>query len=115
MLEEPEHKKRKIDVPPDPEPTLAEGKDAEDIIVVSSGDEDPGNCTKKRCKENPQCLNYLGQIKLEKGALGPSLLSSESLPSNQKMKRFRHFIKLPVSDRILCMNHVSLTSLSVSR
>ena len=47
----------------DPKPT-ARG-DEEDIIIVSSDDEEPYVCTKGRCKENPQCLNHLGQAKLE--------------------------------------------------
>ncbi|KAJ7724461.1 hypothetical protein DFH07DRAFT_854832 [Mycena maculata] len=42
------------------------GEIEEDIIVISSDDdeEDP-SCTKKSCKNNPNCLNYLGQKKWE--------------------------------------------------
>ena len=37
------------------------GEIEEDIIVISSDDEEDSNCTKKQCKNNPNCLNYLGQ------------------------------------------------------
>jgi ubiquitin carboxyl-terminal hydrolase 48 len=50
--------------------TVAGGDDAE-VIIVTSDDEELPLCNKKRCKENPQCLNYLGQVKLEnQGRLG---------------------------------------------
>ncbi|KAI6118845.1 hypothetical protein EV401DRAFT_2057534 [Pisolithus croceorrhizus] len=47
------------------EPTVetANGESENDIIVVS--DDEPPNCTKKACKNNPNCLNYLGQDKWE--------------------------------------------------
>ncbi|KAF9454646.1 cysteine proteinase [Macrolepiota fuliginosa MF-IS2] len=41
------------------EPTTEEG----DIIVIS--DDEGDRCTKKNCKLNPNCLNYLGQEKWE--------------------------------------------------
>jgi ubiquitin carboxyl-terminal hydrolase 48 len=34
-----------------------------DVIVISDDEEPP--CSKKRCKSNPNCLNYLGQEKWE--------------------------------------------------
>lgn len=39
-------------------------KDDGDIIVISD-DEDRQPCEKKKCKDNPFCLNYLGQQKWE--------------------------------------------------
>ncbi|KAI6138857.1 hypothetical protein EDD17DRAFT_1782678 [Pisolithus thermaeus] len=47
------------------EPTVetANGESENDIIVVS--DDEPPNCAKKACKNNPNCLNYLGQDKWE--------------------------------------------------
>ena len=91
MLDEPEHKKRKTDVAPKTTLKLPEGEDAGDIIVVSSDDEEPEYCTKKRCKENPQCVNYVGQIKLENGVLFSSLLSSETLPLKWENEALRAF------------------------
>ncbi|KAJ7775067.1 hypothetical protein B0H16DRAFT_1672615 [Mycena metata] len=41
------------------------GEIEEDIIVISSDDEEDINCTKRGCKNNPNCLNYLGQKKWE--------------------------------------------------
>ncbi|KAF8521530.1 hypothetical protein JB92DRAFT_3141227 [Gautieria morchelliformis] len=40
------------------------GEDEDDIIIISS-DEEQSICNRKRCKEHPHCLNYLGQDKLE--------------------------------------------------
>lgn len=47
------------------EPTAetANGESENDIIVVS--DDEPPTCAKKACKNNPNCLNYLGQDKWE--------------------------------------------------
>ncbi|KAJ6497048.1 hypothetical protein C8R47DRAFT_1184375 [Mycena vitilis] len=45
--------------------TLINGEIEEDIIVISSDDEEDMNCTKRLCKNNPNCLNYLGQKKWE--------------------------------------------------
>ncbi|THH10686.1 hypothetical protein EW145_g1149 [Phellinidium pouzarii] len=42
----------------------AEQEDLSDVIVISDG-EDELLCDKKRCKDNPFCLNYLGQDKWE--------------------------------------------------
>jgi len=42
-----------------PNATHVNGELSEDIIVVSDADEPL--CTKKACKRNPYCLNYLGQ------------------------------------------------------
>ncbi|GJJ12668.1 hypothetical protein Clacol_006912 [Clathrus columnatus] len=39
-------------------------KNEEDIIILSSDDETQ-TCDKKACKDNPHCLNYLGQARLE--------------------------------------------------
>lgn len=35
--------------------------DRDDVIIIS--DDEGNNCTKKDCKDNPNCLNYLGQDK----------------------------------------------------
>ncbi|KAJ6597092.1 cysteine proteinase [Mycena vulgaris] len=45
--------------------THSRGEIEDDIIVISSDDEEDLNCTKKLCKNNPNCLNYLGQKKWE--------------------------------------------------
>jgi hypothetical protein len=37
----------------------AAGELQDDIIVIS--DDDEPSCSKKKCKANPNCLNYLGQ------------------------------------------------------
>ena len=41
-----------VDVTPDQD-------DQDTIIVLSDSDEEP-ECSKKACKHNPNCLNYLG-------------------------------------------------------
>ncbi|KAJ7632814.1 cysteine proteinase [Roridomyces roridus] len=42
--------------------TPVNGEIDEDIIVISSDDEeDDPNCVKRTCRNNPNCLNYLGQ------------------------------------------------------
>lgn len=43
--------------------TVANGELENDIIVVS--DDKPPHCNKKVCKNNPNCLNYLGQQQWE--------------------------------------------------
>ena len=45
--------------------TPLNGEIEEDIIVISSDEDEDLNCTKKLCKNNPNCLNYLGQQKWE--------------------------------------------------
>jgi len=47
------------------EPTakIANGELENDIIIVS--DDEMPSCSKKTCKNNPNCLNYLGQDKWE--------------------------------------------------
>lgn len=47
----------------EPETAVAKGELEHDIIVVS--DDEPPPCNKKVCKNNPNCLNYLGQEKWE--------------------------------------------------
>ena len=47
---------------PRQEPT-ANGELADDVIVIS--DDEPSPCSKKSCKNNPNCLSYLGQDKWE--------------------------------------------------
>lgn len=37
----------------------------DDDIIIISDDEQPYECSKKLCKANPNCLNYLGQEKWE--------------------------------------------------
>ena len=44
-------------------PASASGELEDDIIVVS--DEESAACDSKLCKNNPNCLNYLGQEKWE--------------------------------------------------
>lgn len=48
----------------------AEGEIEDDVIVISDDDAPP--CTKKLCRANPNCLNYLGQEKWEEE--GPFIL-----------------------------------------
>lgn len=43
--------------------TVANGELENDVIVIS--DDDPPLCNKKVCKNNPNCLNYLGQQQWE--------------------------------------------------
>ncbi|KAJ7156934.1 hypothetical protein C8R43DRAFT_1183392, partial [Mycena crocata] len=43
----------------------ADGELEDDIIVISSDEEEDLNCIKRLCKSNPNCLNYLGQKKWE--------------------------------------------------
>ncbi|KAG9318845.1 hypothetical protein JVU11DRAFT_949 [Chiua virens] len=43
--------------------TVANGELENDVIVVS--DDEPPPCNKKACKNNPNCLNYLGQLQWE--------------------------------------------------
>ena len=45
-------------------PSLSANRELDDDIIVISDDEQP-SCSKKRCKTNPNCLNYLGQEKWE--------------------------------------------------
>lgn len=40
-----------------------DGELDDDVIVIS--DDEPQQCSKKICKNNPNCLNYLGQEKWE--------------------------------------------------
>ncbi|KAL5489782.1 hypothetical protein ACEPAI_4614 [Sanghuangporus weigelae] len=47
-----------------PHQTVLKSEDSEDVIVISDEDEDV-SCEKKRCRDNPYCLNYLGQEKWE--------------------------------------------------
>ncbi|KAJ3574829.1 hypothetical protein NP233_g1494 [Leucocoprinus birnbaumii] len=49
--------------PPVPKPAREEIVLDDDIIIIS--DDEERRCTKKNCKENPNCLNYLGQDKWE--------------------------------------------------
>lgn len=59
--------KKKLDKRPD----AAENGD--DVIVISD-DETPG-CSKRSCRKNPHCLNYLGQERwVDAGALASHLL-----------------------------------------
>ena len=62
-------KERKVDVAHEAESKAVAGEDEDDVIIISSGDEEIFVCDKKRCKENPHCLNYLGQVKLENQGL----------------------------------------------
>ncbi|KAF8511943.1 cysteine proteinase [Hysterangium stoloniferum] len=62
--EEPQPKRLKIEVAPK-ELDLATGEDVDDIIVISSDEDEHPVCTNKKCKGNPQCVNFLGQARLE--------------------------------------------------
>lgn len=44
---------------PTPKHDVADGELQDDVIVIS--DDEPPPCSKKLCKNNPNCLNYLGQ------------------------------------------------------
>lgn len=44
-------------------PTVSNYELDNDVIVIS--DDEPPPCSKKLCKNNPNCLNYLGQDKWE--------------------------------------------------
>ncbi|KAK7054721.1 hypothetical protein VNI00_003184 [Paramarasmius palmivorus] len=50
----------------DPALKIVNGELEEDIIVISD-DEESSQCNKKDCKQNPFCLNHLGQDKWEDG------------------------------------------------
>ncbi|KAH7889396.1 hypothetical protein F5I97DRAFT_1801122 [Phlebopus sp. FC_14] len=58
-------KSTKLIPPPPPEERKTEGAndDENDVIVISDDEKLP--CDKKACKNNPNCLNYLGQEKWE--------------------------------------------------
>jgi hypothetical protein len=43
-----------------PAPSV-DGELDDDIIVISDSDDEQPSCSKKLCKANPNCLNYLGQ------------------------------------------------------
>jgi len=58
-------KKRKIDVGHGGIGNPMEVEESDDIIVISSEEEDQPTCTKKSCRDNPHCLNHLGQARLE--------------------------------------------------
>jgi hypothetical protein len=65
-----------------------------DVIIVSSDDEPNPNhltkcaCSKKACKTNPRCLNYLGQIlwEDESALIRPVYLRTHSTVSLEKSK-----------------------------
>lgn len=66
----------------------------EDLITIDSDEEFDSSCTKKLCKDNPFCLNYLGQELWEdEGEL--RILSfvhaNSNTPLHQK-RRKKHFI-----------------------
>jgi hypothetical protein len=46
-------------------PEQAVGELPEDVIVISDDEEEAIKCTKKVCKDSPNCLNHLGQEKWE--------------------------------------------------
>lgn len=56
--------KVKTERQPTPQRSVDGSEDADDVIVVSDNDEEP-SCSKKECKENPFCLNHLGQDRWE--------------------------------------------------
>lgn len=70
-------------------PTPAKGELEDDVIVIS--DDETPLCTKKQCKGNPNCLNYLGQEQWEDE--GKILVEIESLGSMRGcMGQTRHGI-----------------------
>ncbi|KAF8557305.1 cysteine proteinase [Imleria badia] len=56
--------------------TIANGELETDVIVVS--DDEPPPCNKKECKNNPNCLNYLGQLQWEDEATARQLFIKAS-------------------------------------
>lgn len=46
------------------EEPVADGELADDVIVISS-DSESSNCSKKGCRKQPNCVNYVGQEKWE--------------------------------------------------
>lgn len=48
-------------------PTIDDCGDEEELLVVSDNDIDSpkASCSKKSCASNPNCVNYIGQSKLE--------------------------------------------------
>jgi hypothetical protein len=62
----------------------------DDAIVISE-DETPG-CSKRSCKKNPNCLNYLGQDKwADEGASMPDRRAARSLcPLSRSFQGFSH-------------------------
>ncbi|KAG6376492.1 hypothetical protein JVT61DRAFT_2485 [Boletus reticuloceps] len=56
--------------------TVANGELESDVIVVS--DDEPPPCNKKACKNNPNCLNYLGQQQWEDEATARRLFIKTS-------------------------------------
>lgn len=67
--------------------TKVAGELDDDIIVVS--DDETSVCSPKICKNNPNCLNYLGQEQWENE--GPSI-GSYSLVYSQELKQRRRGI-----------------------
>ena len=81
-----EWEERKVDVTQETGSKAVAGEDEGDVIIISSDDEEQYICDKKRCKENPQCLNYLGQVKLEnQGLFGSDITICVTLLYNDQM------------------------------
>lgn len=60
-----------------PQQIASSSEDPGDVIVIS---DEEGNvtCDKKRCKDNPYCLNNLGQERWEDEGIKESVISSAS-------------------------------------
>lgn len=61
-------------------PESSEGGDGnnDDNVIVVTDDESQPECSKKACKNNPKCLNYLGQeawVAEEGEFIGPALFA----------------------------------------
>ncbi|KAF8163463.1 hypothetical protein B0H34DRAFT_795175 [Crassisporium funariophilum] len=60
-----------LDSPEPPEQPTVNGELDDDIIIIS--DDEKPSCSKKLCKANPNCLNYLGQDKWEDEDAGETM------------------------------------------
>jgi hypothetical protein len=66
---------------------LSEGELLEDVIVISDDEGSP--CSKKLCKTNPYCLNYLRQDQWEdKGIIGRDFQTKS--PTERPVLSIRH-------------------------
>ncbi|KAF9265554.1 cysteine proteinase [Marasmius fiardii PR-910] len=67
--------------PPPYKGAVTGGKDEDDVIIIS--DDEDSQCSKKNCKNNPFCLNYLGQEKWDDEAKARNMWrSSANLGAN---------------------------------
>ncbi|KIK57675.1 hypothetical protein GYMLUDRAFT_75287 [Collybiopsis luxurians FD-317 M1] len=58
-------------------------EESDDVIVISDGENETPSCSKKSCKKNPNCLNYLGQDKWQdEGSAEGNFLALAKLGEN---------------------------------